>query len=577
LRTLQQVLQQVQAPRTPAAWVQDLQRLVDAVLLAPTERDAKALMGLTAPLQAWLQACQTAALTTPVSLTLVRTHWLSSLSEMTAGQRFLGGGVQFATLLPMRSIPFQRVCLLGMNDGAYPRQQPLNDFDLMRAPAQRRPGDRSRREDDRYLFLEAVLCARQSLYISWQGWQAHDQSPLYPSVLVGQLIDHLNAAHEAPVPVQEAPMQAFSRQYFERPEGPWRTYATDWAWARGWQPKAKPAPVASSPAPVGSTESAPWPNALKLRDLIDLLRQPVEVFYRHRLGLRWQAPEQELPDAEPFELGAIDQHRLVAQALAHPDSFPAQARSSGQLPLGAMAQRPLQQLQSQIKVLNDRLHRSLSGAAWQEWPEQSLHWTAPSTTTSPVPALQATLGGPGWHLNEQGEILQTLLRPGVLMKKQVLQLHPLLTTWAQHLMANACGLPCTTHVLCLDQARVLPTLSTQRAGELLVKLLQAYQHAWSMPMAVPGRTACHWLAQVHKSSSRDEDERRLSAHGDSRGMYMGSRHSPREAERLVNPVLRRHAPDYEQAQGPLEQWAPVLYLDLILALQGQVPPGDSDA
>ena len=60
-------------------------------------------------------------------------------------------------------------------------------------------------------------------------------------------------------------------------------------------------------------------------------------------------------------------------------------------------------------------------------------------------------------------------------------------------------------------------------------------------------------------------------------MYMGSRHSPREAERLVNPVLRRHAPDYEEAQGPLERWAPVLYLDLILALQGQVPPGDSDA
>ncbi|MEZ1441368.1 exodeoxyribonuclease V subunit gamma, partial [Pseudomonas shirazica] len=79
-------------------------------------------------------------------------------------QRFLAGAVSFCTLMPMRAIPFRLVCLLGMNDGDYPRQQSPLDFDLMRNDY--RPGDRSRREDDRYLLLEALLSAREQLYVS---------------------------------------------------------------------------------------------------------------------------------------------------------------------------------------------------------------------------------------------------------------------------------------------------------------------------------------------------------------------------------------------------------------------------
>lgn len=72
----------------------------------------------------------------------------------------------FATLMPMRAIPFRMVCLLGMNDGEF-RSRPPVDFDLMARDT--RPGDRSRRDDDRYLFLEALLSAREKLHISWVG------------------------------------------------------------------------------------------------------------------------------------------------------------------------------------------------------------------------------------------------------------------------------------------------------------------------------------------------------------------------------------------------------------------------
>ena len=79
----------------------------------------------------------------------------------------------------MRSIPFKVVCLLGMNDGELSAHAPPLGSDLMAQQVKR--GDRSRRDDDRYLFLEAILSAQQRLYISFIGRSIQDNSPRYPS------------------------------------------------------------------------------------------------------------------------------------------------------------------------------------------------------------------------------------------------------------------------------------------------------------------------------------------------------------------------------------------------------------
>ncbi|MCV4932385.1 exodeoxyribonuclease V subunit gamma, partial [Escherichia coli] len=92
-----------------------------------------------------------------VPLTLLRDELAQRLDQQRISQRFLAGPVNICTLMPMRSIPFKVVCLLGMNDGVYPRTLPPLGFDLMSQKPQR--GDRSRRDDDRYLFLEALMSA----------------------------------------------------------------------------------------------------------------------------------------------------------------------------------------------------------------------------------------------------------------------------------------------------------------------------------------------------------------------------------------------------------------------------------
>jgi exodeoxyribonuclease V gamma subunit len=191
LDRLQQAWQQSAVQRTPVQWAAWLSQLLTDFFEADNEPQQSLLDKLQLALTEWLAQCQQAELTDELELNVVSVAWLEGFAGQGLAQRFLAGAVNFATLMPMRAIPFAQIHLLGMNDGDFPRQMIKQDFDLM--AANYRPGDRSRRDDDRYLFLEALLSARQRLRISWVGHSVHDNSERAPSVLVGQLRDHLAA------------------------------------------------------------------------------------------------------------------------------------------------------------------------------------------------------------------------------------------------------------------------------------------------------------------------------------------------------------------------------------------------
>jgi exodeoxyribonuclease V gamma subunit len=120
------------------------------------------------------------------------------------------------------------VCLLGMNDGDFPRRAPPVRFRPAGAAGMARPGDRSRRDDDRYLMLEALLAARDKLYVSWVGRNVRDNSEQPASVLVSQLRDYLAPAGSSTCDARTTvhALQPFSRRYFE--QGGLLTYAGEW-------------------------------------------------------------------------------------------------------------------------------------------------------------------------------------------------------------------------------------------------------------------------------------------------------------------------------------------------------------
>ena len=175
-------------PRTLAEWGLAINRLL-AELFDPDEDEEQLLQPLRAALDQLGKNGVAAGLATPVGLDLIRAEVGQVLDAAVPAQRFLTGRVTFCNMVPMRSIPARVLCLLGMNGNDYPRDQHPLSFDLMAADPRR--GDRSRREDDRHLFLEAILSARERLYLSYLGNDQRDNSVKVPSVLVDELLDYV--------------------------------------------------------------------------------------------------------------------------------------------------------------------------------------------------------------------------------------------------------------------------------------------------------------------------------------------------------------------------------------------------
>ncbi|MFH0975387.1 MAG: exodeoxyribonuclease V subunit gamma [Spirochaetota bacterium] len=144
--------------------------------------------------------------------------WLRALfKDRRISSGFLTGGVTFCAMLPMRSIPFKAVCLMGLNDSSFPRADNPVSFDLISQKPIR--GDRSRRDDDRYLFLEAIISAGQSLYISYTGQSIKDNSEIQPSVVVSELLDYIGKYMAKDAAIKDHilikhPLQSFSGKYF---------------------------------------------------------------------------------------------------------------------------------------------------------------------------------------------------------------------------------------------------------------------------------------------------------------------------------------------------------------------------
>jgi exodeoxyribonuclease V gamma subunit len=346
---------------TPAQWAERGRAMLAAMFKPRNENDRNALAALDQALTDWVRACGEAAFAEAVPLAVTRSAWLEALKTPRLEQRFRAGGVTFCTLMPMRAIPFKAVCLLGMNDGDYPRRSPRADFDLMGLPGMSRPGDRSRRDDDRQLMLEALLSARQVLYVSWSGRSVRDNSEQPPSVLVSQLrdeIDLLWGKGTAERLTTVHPLQAFSRTYFEEGSG-LQTYAKEWRAAQNRSPRfarddkgckvrddegckdgydevaggescesftsSRGAQRRGDPCLLPPLESAQGVPVITLAQLTRFLRKPVGAFFRERLQVNLEGERSELQDEELFGLGGsgpVPVDRPRTGSMCPPNSTP---------------------------------------------------------------------------------------------------------------------------------------------------------------------------------------------------------------------------------------------------------------
>jgi exodeoxyribonuclease V gamma subunit len=222
----------LRAPRTADAWLAALLALMESCVL-PTGDDLENLAEVRETLSELHGNMRRGGLTIAVPLAVVRTG-LESLFDDGARGGVPTGSITFCAMSSLRNLPFRFIGILGLDDGAFPASARPREFDLM--AVQPRKGDRQRRLDDRNLFMDLVLAARERLYLCYTGRSIRDNSPRPPSVLVAELLDTLLPAlarepGDARAVAQarrqlviEHPLQAFAHDYFRDGDPRRRSY-----------------------------------------------------------------------------------------------------------------------------------------------------------------------------------------------------------------------------------------------------------------------------------------------------------------------------------------------------------------
>ncbi|MEO5623917.1 MAG: exodeoxyribonuclease V subunit gamma [Dokdonella sp.] len=350
-------------PRTLGEWSAWLGDRLDALFLIDPRDDAEnaamdALRRMLGDLAA--QAVE-ANVNAAQPWSIVREVLREALQAVPERQPFLLGGVTFCGLVPQRSIPFRMICLLGMNEGQFPRGSSDVGLNLMRTHPRR--GDRDTRNEDRYLFLEALMAARSRLHISYIGIGVRDGKPRNPSSVLAELLQFLDEQHdialgdevERPWKIMH-PLQPFDARYYERdPRGeplhdP-RLFSYD-ATFLACTGDALPAAgrfIAREAATVDGAANGSATGEISLDALKRFWRDPAKYVLQRGVGIGLDALDaQAWPDREPLEtsIAPLDRfdRRLLLDALekgcpALPPMLPAWLAQSGVLAAGSLGER----------------------------------------------------------------------------------------------------------------------------------------------------------------------------------------------------------------------------------------------
>ena len=289
----------------------------------------------------------------PVGFAVIREWLTQSAKESRSSSGFLRGQLTFCSMLPMRSIPFRVVCLLGLSDGVFPKNDNHDTFDLMAGDF--RPGDRSPRADDRYQFMEALLAARSYLYLSYVGQSIRTGDPIPPSVVVTEFLELLESSYGFSDIVVKHPLHPFSSRYFSGAEA--RLFSYDDYYCRTAQ-VLQQGPKAREKWWCGRTEDEV--TTVALADLLRFFAHPQKFFVTDRLGIRLNLQEEVPDEREMFtpdglDRYGVDQELVQAGRTGRTSATLAAFQNEGRWPLGTPGLVALTERQTEAERFLERV------------------------------------------------------------------------------------------------------------------------------------------------------------------------------------------------------------------------------
>jgi len=424
--------------------------------------------------------------TKPIHFTAIKWYLNQSLQKPGSYLGFLSGHVTCCAMLPMRAIPFKVICMIGLNDIDYPRKDRHLDFNLMAQHP--RPGDRSLRNDDRYIFLEAILSARKCLYMSYIGQSIKDNSSRPPSVLISELLDYLDdhfcfsSGDARKALISSHRLQAFHPAYFSN-ESKLLSYSKE---------NCRAAQILIDPTNDHDQSFINQPindeieKNIHISELQNFFKQPIPHFFNKRLGIFLYDQLQTFERREPFQVDGLNLYWLKVELLEkllsnnNPYDALSQIRAKGVLPLGQMGQldyyKIIEGLGAMVKGVRPLIQHSK--------PDLSVD----------LKMAQFRIYGNIKNLFERGLVSY---RPAQSKAEDFI------LSWINHLILNALkGGHQISFVVGTDGVYQLS--SVNNSPSLLNELLRLYQSGLNMPLHFFPKSSFAYIDSIYRGKSESE-------------------------------------------------------------------------
>ncbi len=544
--------------RTLFGWLRDFERprplhewsVAMSALLALLFDDAPDTLRKTAPIRRALddmvRAATLAGFEDALDVAVLRELIERRVDGLAPERGFLAGGVTFSAMVPMRSIPFRVIAVLGMNDGAFPRSPRPIEFDLVRnGKNPRSPGDRAPREDDRYLFLETLCAARDKLIVTYSGKSVRDDRELAPSVCLSELLEALTGLAGAEVArarraalVVEHRLQSFSPRYFDGKDPRLFSFAEEQAvGARGLVRLET-----KEPSFIGELTRAEPPIEVALEDLVRFFKSPPAYLLNRRLGIFLNTDQTEVRAREPLDLDALDRWKIGAPLLEHclagvdADHSERLLRGTGALPLGAWGRKVLDDRRAEAESIACEVRERRNGAALEPLDFE--------LELEGLPRVVGTLDCmfPG------GRVEHTFSKPSA---------RRLLALWIRHLALAASGRVARSTLIAREDdkasVQVFGTLAPEAARRHLSELLALFVEGQSRPLPFLATVSHCYLLKLRRGSKTKGPKTPAEALNAAVYEYDGKEserdpHAPLAFDRLLPPFDA----EYDAERRPLE-------------------------
>lgn len=534
LHFVEQTLQQFQVDASVVHWCDRLAQLSQSLLKVngPAVHDNERLLNMVQQsLQAWRNEAALAGYSQPIHYRVVQEHWLPELTGERQAQRFFSGGVTFASLTPLRSIAFRVVCLLGMADGQFPRPNHQFDIDLMSAAPQ--AGDRSRRDDDLTLLLEAVGAARDRLLVSWVGRRIQDNSECPPCLPIQQLFHALGHGLESAEGslIEAHPLHSHDPSYYTGQTTRF-TYRPNPSQDLLTVLSAVTSPPVSQQVVLGQGIDA---ENVSIGQLQSLLTRPGYVFYEHGLKARIRSVDRALLTEEPIAPESLERWQLKSRLLQ---------KLSAYLQAGLDTPTALGRAKDWLRASGLLPVGSWAGPFWFDL-EPDLLWLADHYRARGAGAYKAfTASNP--------------LTSGTDLVK----------LWPHHLQRCMSSQATASVLYSTDGIAELPALTSADANLHWAQLCQHWQRACQAPLPLTLKTGWAWAsAGLSLSEESDREAIKAKAYKDAEKKYDLGAYNDEEVK--DQPFLRWYYPEFAllEQSNDFVPFAEALYGPIVAQLQ----------